>query len=112
MREVKLNYPFAGSHMREMMRSKVSFPPSFKAFVTDLAPCSLVAYSNKPATRWSNAILRCSRDPCSRTVRTDMNNHELQSSQYTKTIERTMLNTVRTPLTFSHLTEYIWPLIE
>lgn len=49
-------YPFAGSHMRAMIRSKVSFPPSFKAFVTDLAPCSLVEYSRRPEMRCSRAM--------------------------------------------------------
>lgn len=53
--------------MREMIRSKVSLPLSFNAFVTDFAPCSFVAYSRSPEMRWSRAILRCFADPCSRT---------------------------------------------
>jgi len=62
-------YPLAGSHILLTTRSKVSFPPSFKAFVTDLDPCSLVANSSKPSSKWSKVIWRCFSEPCSRTMK-------------------------------------------
>ena len=49
---------FAGSHIRLMILSSVSLPPSFKALVMDLMPCSLVAYSSKPLRMCSRAISR------------------------------------------------------
>ena len=58
---------FAGSHMRLMILSKVSFPPSFNAFVMDLIPCSFVAYSRRPPRIWSSARSRWRCEPCSRT---------------------------------------------
>jgi hypothetical protein len=44
-------YPFAGSHILLMNRSSVVFPPSLRALVMDLEPCSLVAKSRSPVMR-------------------------------------------------------------
>ena len=64
-------YPFAGSHIRFTTRSRVSLPPSFRAFVTDLEPCSLVENSRSPSKRWSRVMRRCFSEPCSRTAYND-----------------------------------------
>ena len=64
-----LIYLLADSHIRLTTLSSVSKPPSFKALVRDLDPCSLVANSSKPSRRWSRVIRRCFSDPCSKTER-------------------------------------------
>lgn len=52
-------YLLAGSHMRLIILSRVSLPPSLRAFVIDLMPCSLLAYSRSPPSRWFKARSRC-----------------------------------------------------
>lgn len=53
--------------MRLMILSSVSLPPSLRALVMDLEPCSFVANSRRPSKRWSSVNFRCFSDPCSRT---------------------------------------------
>lgn len=102
-------YPLAGSHMRLTTLSRVSTPPSLRAFVTDLAPCSLVANSRRPSSKWSRVILLCFSDPCSRTE----SNMECQRlSVPLEGLGRTVLNAVGSPLVFRHLTKYREPVVE
>ena len=61
-------HPFAGSHILRTTLSNVSIPPSFRALVTDLDPCSLVANSRSPQSRWSRVIFRWFSEPCSKTA--------------------------------------------
>lgn len=61
-------HPLAGSDIRLITRSSTSSPPSLRALFTDLEPCSWVAYSRRPARRWSSANWRCFSEPCSKTL--------------------------------------------
>ena len=67
------NHPLAGSHMRLTTLSRVSTPPSFRALVTDFAPCSLVANSRRPSKRWLRVMLLWVSDPCSKTIQHQLN---------------------------------------
>ena len=93
-------YPLAGSHILRTTLSKVSMPPSFRAFVTDLAPCSFMANSSNPSNKWSRVIILCFSEPCSKTGM----NIRIYDSDW-KHAKHTVLNTIRTPLVFRDIAE-------